>query len=43
MKTNQKLMDEFSVEELECRLEMTAWITIKDCPGEQCSGGEQQE
>ena len=43
MKTEQNLMNEFSVEELESRLEMKAWITIKDCPGDRCSEAEQQQ
>jgi hypothetical protein len=40
---NQVLFQEFSIEELESRLEMKAWITIKDCPGDQCPGGEPQQ
>ena len=43
MKTEQNLMNEFSVEELESRLEMKAWITVKDCPGDQCPGAEHQQ
>ena len=39
MKTNQKLMNEFSIEELETRFEMKPWIIyeISDNP-EHCHG-----
>lgn len=37
MKTEQDLMKEFSMEELESRLEMrAAWIEIEWCPGDEC-------
>ena len=36
MKTEQNLMNEFSVEELESRLEMKGWIGY--CPGSTCGG-----
>ena len=35
MKTNNKLMNEFSVEELETRYEMKTW-EIMVCTGSQC-------
>lgn len=35
MKTNNKLMNEFSVEELESRFEMKTW-EIKICTGSEC-------
>ena len=35
MKTNNKLMNEFSVEELETRFEMKTW-EIMICTGSQC-------
>ena len=36
MKTNNKLMNEFSVEELEARYEMKTW-EIMVCTGPQCT------
>jgi hypothetical protein len=35
MKTNQNLINEFLVEELESRFEMKPWV-VKVCPGNQC-------
>jgi hypothetical protein len=35
MKNNQYLSEEFSIEELENRLEMKPWVMI-DCPGDEC-------
>ena len=35
MKTNKKLMNEFSVEELETRFEMKTW-EVMICSGSQC-------
>ena len=37
MKTKNKLMNEFSVEELETRYEMKTWV-IMVCSGPQCTG-----
>lgn len=31
MKANQKLMNEFSLEELEARYEMKPWVVIAPC------------
>lgn len=38
MKTEKKILEEFSVQELESRLEMRQpWIdTVTVCPGSQC-------
>ena len=35
MKTNQNLINEFSLEELESRLEMKPWV-VKVCSGSEC-------
>ena len=35
MKTKQKLINEFSIEELERRFEMKPWV-VKVCTGPQC-------
>lgn len=37
MKTNQKLMNEFSIEELETRFEMKTWV-VTICTGSECPG-----
>ncbi len=31
MKTNPKLLNEFSVEELEARFEMKKWVVLEPC------------
>ena len=37
MKTNQELINEFSIEELETRFEMKTWV-IRVCSGSECDG-----
>ncbi len=35
MKTEKSIIEEFSIQELESRLEMKPWIIVV-CPGDQC-------
>lgn len=37
MKTNQKLINEFKIEELETRFEMKPWV-VTICTGSECPG-----
>jgi len=36
MKTEKSIIEEFSIQELESRLEMKPWV-VTVCPGNQCS------
>ena len=35
MKTEKSIIEEFSIQELESRLEMKPWVIVV-CPGDQC-------
>ena len=41
MKLEKNLIEEFSIQELETRLEMTQTPWISVCPGSSCGGTEQ--